>query len=350
MVGRCGYDLTVRNSFASSVLEGGRCAGGLVGYISGTRTVYVEHSYADCYLYASGTTGGLIGSCIGTADITLRDCYTAGFQEADVMAGLVGGELSYGDVIDTCYSASARLNGSEKLTYSTAKPADVTTGKPDITSTYYMSHGDHDMDGTVFADYEQWSGRSRADAIEKYLNDAFTAETGGSDTVAYNLVDGMGLGAYSYPRLTGLTHYGDWQAQFEAGTLVYYEVYSDGSYGFRGANKSTVKTTGTVVGDGYGMVYSTLPEQDLTARYSLGGREVTSTLYRANAIDMGGGYYLLPLPRTLVNTTEVSTDFYRRVQVEDTTYYFNPHFTCWVSEDSRPRRPPARSASARPGS
>ena len=271
LVGRCGYDLTVRNSFASSVLEGGRYAGGLVGYISGARTVYVEHSYADCYLYASGTTGGLIGSCIGRADITLRDCYTAGFQEADVMAGLVGGELSYGDVIDTCYSASARLNGSEKLTYSTAKPADVTTDKPDITSTYYMSHGDHDMDGTVFADYEQWSGRSRADAIEKYLNDAFTAETGGSDTVAYNLVDGMGLGAYSYPRLMGLTHYGDWQAQFEAGTLVYYEVYSDGSYGFRGANKSTVKTTGTVAGDGYGMVYSTLPEQDLTVRYSLGG-------------------------------------------------------------------------------
>lgn len=62
LVGRCGYDLTVRNSFASTVLEGGRCAGGLVGYISGTRTVYVEHSYADCYLYASGTTGGLIGS------------------------------------------------------------------------------------------------------------------------------------------------------------------------------------------------------------------------------------------------------------------------------------------------
>lgn len=283
LVGRCGYDLTVRNSFVSTVLEGGRYAGGLVGYISGTRTVYVEHSYADCYLYASGTTGGLIGSCIGTADITLRDCYTVGFQEADVMAGLVGGELSYGD---------------------------------------------HDMDGTVFADYEQWSGRNRADAIAKYLNDAFTAETGGSDTVAYNLVDGMGLGAYSYPRLMGLTHYGDWQAQFEAGTLVYYEVYSDGSYGFRGANKSTVKTTGTVAGDGYGMVYSTLPEQDLTVRYSLGGREVTSTLYRANAIDMGGGYYLLPLPRTLVNTTEVSTDFYRRVQVEDTTYYFNPHFTC----------------------
>ena len=341
LVGRCDYDLTVRNSFASSVLEGGRYAGGLVGYISGTRTVYVEHSYADCYLYASGTTGGLIGSCIGTADITLRDCYTAGFQEADVMAGLVGGELSYGDVIDTCYSASARLNGSEKLTYSTGKPADVTTGKPDITSTYYMSHGDHDMDGTVFADYEQWSGRNRADAIEKYLNDAFTAETGGSDTVAYNLVDGMGLGAYSYPRLMGLTHYGDWQAQFEAGTLVYYEVYSDGSYGFRGANKSTVKTTGTVVGDGYGMVYSTLPEQDLTVRYSLGGREVTSTLYRANAIDMGGGYYLLPLPRTLVNTTEVSTDFYRRVQVEDTTYYFNPHFTCWVSEGSEAPEAPS---------
>ena len=147
----------------------------------------------------------------------------------------------------------------------------------------------------------------------------------------------------------GLTHYGDWQAQFEAGTLVYYEVYSDGSYGFRGANKSTVKTTGTVAGDGYGMVYSTLPEQDLTVRYSLGGREVTSTLYRANAIDMGrgttccpapdtgehhrgihgllppgagGGHHLLPIP--------ISPAGYRRAP--------------------RPRRPPARSASARPGS
>lgn len=96
-----------------------------------------------------------------------------------------------------------------------------------------------------------------------------------------------------------------------------------------------------MVGDGYGMVYSTLPEQDLTVRYSLGGREVTSTLYRANAIDMGGGYYLLPLPRTLVNTTEVSTDFYRRVQVEDTTYYFNPHFTCWVSEGSEAPEAPS---------
>ena len=36
LVGRCGYDLTVRNSFASTVLKGGRYAGGLVGYISGT--------------------------------------------------------------------------------------------------------------------------------------------------------------------------------------------------------------------------------------------------------------------------------------------------------------------------
>ena len=126
--------------------------------------------------------------------------------------------------------------------------------------------------------------------------------------MAYNLVDGMGLGAYSYPRLMGLTHYGDWQAQFEAGTLVYYEVYSDGSYGFRGANKSTVKTTGTVVGDGYGMVYSTPPEQDLTVRYSLGGPGGHLYPVPCQRHRHGRGRYLLPLPRTLVNTTEVSTD------------------------------------------
>ena len=37
----------------------------------------------------------------------------------------------------------------------------------------------------------------------------------------------QGLTYYTYPRLEKLNHYGDWQAEFESGALVYYERYED---------------------------------------------------------------------------------------------------------------------------
>ena len=63
----------------------------------------------------------------------------------------------------------------------------------------------------------------------------------------------QGLTYYTYPRLEKLNHYGDWQAEFESGALVYYERYEDETYGFYGANLSTLKTSKFVVGDGYAL-------------------------------------------------------------------------------------------------
>ncbi len=324
-----GRRLTVSDSFAATVLQGGTSAGGLVGFIGGGRAS-VSTSYADCYVYATGKAGGLVGDCYGTADLRITNCYAAGFLQGGETAGLVGGTLSGADdVLDTCYTACAPLSGEGRLTYSTAKP-DTNEETPVVDRVYYMAQADQNLTGTAFVDYEDWSGQNRAAAVADCLSDAFTAETGGSNTVAYNLMDGMGLGAYSYPRLKGLGHYGDWKATFDSGALAYYEAYSDGSYGFRGANKATLKDPGTVLGDGYGMVYNAQPEQDVTLRYTLGGAEQTVTLSKNSAISMGGGYYLLPLPGELVNTTEV-TGFYRQVWVDDTSYYFNPHFTATVT-------------------
>ena len=333
LVGECAYGLTVTNSFAASVLQGTQYAGGLVGYVSGSPAVHVQHAYADCYLYATasdGAAGGLIGGCIGTADISLRECYAAGFLSAPATAGLVCGELSDRDTLSYTYTACAPLDTAGKLTYSTARPtSSAGTFKPD--HTYYMSHGTQDLSGTTYAAYESWSGANRATAVANFLNTAFTAETGG--TVAYDLMSGMGLGAYSYPRLTGLTHYGDWQAQFESGALAYYERYTDGSYGFRGANLSTLSDSLTVLGDGYGMVFHGQPDTSITLRLTLNdGTEQTYTLYATGAVPMGDGYYLLPLPRDLVNTTQVSPSFYLKLRADETTYWFNPHFASRVTE------------------
>ena len=170
-----------------------------------------------------------------------------------------------------------------KLTYSTVKPPAAGTAPADIDAVYYLFPSRNDLSGTSFVNYAEWSGQNRAEGV-KVLGTAFTAET--SDTVAYNLMDNMGLSTYSYPRLTGLPHYGDWQADFESGALAYYEKYSDGTYGFLGANRSTLRSGGTVVDDGYGMVYRTQPTDAITVAYTLGGIENTDTLWHTE--DIGG--------------------------------------------------------------
>lgn len=327
LAGRCDGTLTIRRSFAATVIQGVRYVGGLVGNTD-SAALTVDHSYADCYLYAAannGVAGGLIGACNGTANIALSNCYAAGFQSAGTTAGLSGGELSGGDSLKACYSACVRLGTDMKLTYSTVKPPAAGTAPADIDAVYYLFPSRNDLSGTSFVNYAEWSGQNRAEGV-KVLGTAFTAET--SDTVAYNLMDNMGLSTYSYPRLTGLPHYGDWQADFESGALAYYEKYSDGTYGFLGANRSTLRSGGTVVDDGYGMVYRTQPTDAITVAYTLGGIENTDTLWHTE--DIGGGYWLVRLPDALVYTSEVSPAFYRQVTVDDISYFFNPHFACRV--------------------
>lgn len=327
LAGRCDGTLTIRRSFAATVIQGVRYAGGLVGNTD-SAALTVDHSYADCYLYAAannGVAGGLIGACNGPANIALSNCYAAGFQSAGTTAGLSGGELSGGDRLKACYSACVRLGTDMKLTYSTVKPPAAGTAPADIDAVYYLFPSRNDLSGTSFVNYAKWSGQNRAEGV-KVLGTAFTAET--SDTVAYNLMDNMGLSTYSYPRLTGLPHYGDWQADFESGALAYYEKYSDGTYGFLGANRSTLRSGGTVVDDGYGMVYRTQPTDAITVAYTLGDTARTATL--RNSIKLDSEYWLVRLPDELVYTSEVSPTFYRQVTVDDISYFFNPHFACRV--------------------
>lgn len=331
LAGRCDGTLTIRRSFAATVIQGVRYAGGLVGNTD-SAALTVDHSYADCYLYAAannGVAGGLIGACNGTANIALSNCYAAGFQSAGTTAGLSGGELSGGDSLKACYSACVRLGTDMKLTYSTVKPPAAGTAPADIDAVYYLFPSRNDLSGTSFVNYAEWSGQNRAEGV-KVLGTAFTAET--SDTVAYNLMDNMGLSTYSYPRLTGLPHYGDWQADFESGALAYYEKYSDGTYGFLGANRSTLRSGGTVVDDGYGMVYRAQPTDAITVAYTLGDTARTATLW--NSIKLDSEYWLVRLPDELVYTNEVSPAFYRQVTVDDISYFFNPHFACRVIQSA----------------
>lgn len=342
LVGNAGSGtLTIKNSFAATVLNGKEAAGGLIGK---SGIVTIEHSYADCYVYTvtkgedgsltatTGKAGGLIGDCIDTSNIVLRDCYAAGFLKGGTTAGLVAGEFSgEGDMATNVYTACAPLDGTS-LSYIIGKKEGVDA--PGVQNVFYLSDVESNSaySGLQQVSYADWSGSKIPDASKKLSDGTATAFTTATSTTPYNLMEGLGLTRYSYPALTDLPHYGDWQAQFENESLAYYEKYAEKSYGFSGGNISTLKTDGTVaVGDGYGLLYETEPAENV--KVMVGGKTCTleaESQIEVTAVSKGEikTYYLLPLPADLVQEMGVGNSFYTKLTVAegDKTFYYNPHF------------------------
>lgn len=336
-----GNILTIRDSLAATVIRGETAAGGLIGDGGGNLTM--DHSYADCYLYSdpdttetdAGYAGGLIGQrVVVTATLEITDCYTAGFLDGKTTAGLVVCDLS-GNTLKNVYSACATLTG-ESLTYGTARKTSGTSGNNNVTNVYYLSET-KDANATIGTgmDYQKLSTEDPV----TLLSDAFTKQNG--DTHAYNLMSGLGLSQYSYPRLANLPHYGDWQAKFENGALVYYEKYADGSYGFFGANISALSDK-AVKGDGYGMIYGTERKENVTV--TVGGKPHelkwdTAIPITVTDKDVTKTYYLLPLPKELVQeVAEVpqvdgKPSFYTKLTADGKEYFYNPHFASTAVTD-----------------
>lgn len=339
LIGDAGNNnLTVKNSLAATVIRGETAAGGLVGI--GHGGISLDHSYADCYLYSdpdttetdAGYASGLIGwRFVATATLKITDCYAAGFLVGKTTAGLVACDLSAkNNTLQNIYSACVPLDADKLLTYGTAGK----TGTGAIVEhVYYL--GETVNPDTTIGEKKSYQDLNAADAEKWFASDtsnAFTRKN--SDTYAYNLMSGLGLTLYSYPKLKNLPHYGDWKAEFENGALVYYEQYDGNSYGFFGANVEALSDK-PVKGDGYGVVYeNNLPTTDVTVR--VGEKDYTLLLGDAKKISITGkddtpkDYYLLPLPADLVQKVEtVPTGFYTELMVGGAAgkaYYYNPHF------------------------
>lgn len=322
-----GKTLTVKNSLAATVIRGKTAAGGLIGNGEGTLTV--KGSYADCYISSNGKTGGLIGSRLGaTSDLTIQNCYTAGFLEGQTTAGLVACDLSAkNNILQNIYSACVPLDADKLLTYGTAGKNGT---EAIVEHVYYL--GETENPDTTIGKKISYQDLNTADVNTLFDSKAFTRQN--SDTYAYNLMKGLGLTLYSYPKLKSLPHYGDWKAEFENGALVYYERYNDDSYGFFGANVEALSATETVKGDGYGVVYEkNLPTDPVIVTVNDHPYELKpKDKIPIKVTDKAGTektYYLLPLPAKLVqNVIDVPTGFYTELKVgaAGKAYYYNPHF------------------------
>ena len=326
LVGIADHSLTIQNSFASTIIKGSTVAAGLVGHAQGA--VSVSRSYADSYLTAP-TTGGLVGTTGSISGLSLRDSYAAGYQVAtDAAAGFVAGRLANAH---SAYSACA-FPGTPQIIYTTATEGTAAN----VSSVFYLTSGldgrsIHSLTGTTQGlPYAQMSAASFLTALNSTAFTTASADT----TVPYNLLS-QGLSTYSYPLLTGMNHYGDWQAEFEAEALVYYERYADDTVGFFGGNVDNLADDKTIVGDGYAVALSAPLSGTLAVTYS-GKSETfnaTTTSYLTSAYG-GTTYYLYPVDMLTTSTDTATTNFYHNVSINGRTYQFNPYFAKTVTTGS----------------
>lgn len=353
--------------------------GGLVGSFASTGTLSIQSSYSDSYLLGD-TVGGLVGSASdgsssnGPADGSIQKSYSAGFIKAKcsqygragagILAfGALSGGVSDSYTISDILSRGADNYPERPATYYPTVPSSSTP----LSSVYYLSNsvipGNDSAGGISVTD----SVASAQDIANK-TNDAFNFA---QESTPYNMLNN-GLTTYTWPTISGMRHYGDWSAGFKAGSLVYYEKYSDESkagtarvsYGFEGANVvSTLKNDGrsnnnkklAVVGDGYGVVFDNsqpgaIPDQVTVKVTNPGSTSATDTLDTTVTIDTAssdkyivGGYVVYPLPKQeVVNTSVVnSNSYYLKAEFSyelntnallGGVYYFNPHFARTVKE------------------
>ena len=326
LVGIADHSLTIQNSFASTIIKGSTAAAGLVGHTQGA--VSVNRSYADSYLTAP-VTGGLVGTTGSISGLSLRDSYAAGYQVAtDAAAGFVAGRLANAH---SAYSACA-FPGTPQIIYTTA--AEGTAAN--VSSVFYLTSGldgrsIHSLTGTTQGlPYAQMSAASFLTALNSTAFTIASADT----TAPYNLLS-QGLSTYSYPLLTGMNHYGDWQAEFEAEALVYYERYADDTVGFFGGNVDNLADDKTIVGDGYAVALSAPLSGAQTITVQRGTVSTVlnaSSLYYSNSYE-GISYYLYPVS-ALTSETSHSGSFYRTVTVNQRSYQFNPYFAKTVTTGS----------------
>lgn len=326
LVGIADHSLTIQNSFASTIIKGSTAAAGLVGHAQGA--VSVSRSYADSYLTAP-VTGGLVGTTGSISGLSLRDSYAAGYQVAtDAAAGFVAGRLTNAH---NAYSACA-FPDTPQIIYTTA--AEGTAAN--VSSVFYLTSGldgrsIHSLTGTTQGlPYAQMSAASFLTALNSTAFTTASADT----TVPYNLLS-QGLSTYSYPLLTGMNHYGDWQAEFETEALVYYERYADDTVGFFGGNVDNLADDKTIVGDGYAVALSAPLSGAQTITVQCGTVSTVlnaSSLYYSNSYE-GISYYLYPVS-ALTSETSHNGSFYRTVTVNQRSYQFNPYFAKTVTTGS----------------
>ncbi len=350
LIGIATGDCRLENCLAATLVQGNMVAGGLVG-----RTlddIYIEKSYADCYL-SGNTLGGLVG--YAEAGLDFINGYVAGYMDitaAQKVAGLCCGGNNVKVYTKNVYSVMLRIGQNNNADFYELTESQATVNVDQFDNTYYLGGGKVGGSSEYQAEGKSYADMTAADFVGQ-LGGNFDRKTA-RQSHPYNLREHLQLVVYSFPGLQNLPHYGDWGAQFKEPSLVYYEHYSDGSYGFSGGNAryliNELHNVKTVIADGYAVAFLT---EDLNGASQIKldyswfegntKKTVVQTLASSSMLSASGKneegnlaqYYLAPLPEELVNAKQTSADFYRYLKFTLSIgnkvpvggeYFYNPHF------------------------
>lgn len=344
-----GTNLKVISSASATTVAAANAAGGLAGLVRGTLNVNI--AYTDCYLN-SRRTGGLVGAA-PVGRIYATGFYTAGYQVATAQAaGILPGALKEGSFHYGYTAVSYTVPGGGSI-YTTAGNGSVnkvyTTTRnalgESITAVLY------DIPGTGSVTSKELSSAEFANS----LSSAFRFQVGG-DTTPYNLLD-QGLTTYPYPMLKSIPHYGDWEENAEGWNFVYFEEYTDGTYGVYGSGLK-LSTDKAIVGDGYGLLLAELPtgywqyaveytDKDNTTKTLWYTKTDNDPRIKTIQSESGSTYYLIPMTTwTDASFGKLLQDSVRReegsfyskvairyqpandydVDITPKTFWFNPYF------------------------
>lgn len=335
------------DSSAASLVKSTGPVGGLVGRGSGLN---IDRSYAASYL-AGPAAAGLVGDLTGSANI--YGSYAVGFIDSGKTAAQAAG-LCLGSstaTVTSCYSAML-FTATETVTNYPLCKAGTYSLTHFLDSDHFSFQGGSGLGVSYSAliDSTQWN--------VLFGKGVFTSKSI-VQSHPYNLQTTLSLTTFTYPGLRDIDHWGDWGAQFQDGSLVYYEIYQgaeSNTYGFNGGGLSHLSDDKTVVEDGYAVAYkstnaisgigATLKVTYQTAAgssteaFSYGG-EGENPIYEITGVSDTTGktenYYLLPLPNQVVNNDYAADNFYQKIIIQDIPdtagaaakqkgYYYSPHF------------------------
>lgn len=237
LVGTVRKSGTIQSSFAATLTRAAKYTGGLVGNLAELgrdeddnplkdengnviiSVVSIQKSYASCYLHAGAGvtgqpyTGGLIGMKAPYVTLSLEDAYAVGIME---IAGAGAGE-------DEKMKAAGLCGGSAgDITAQNVYVAMVMQGNYPFEHYPLMEESNNKIINCFFHNYvinPEGVATLVKDSVsyETITSDSFVNEMGGAftkpvETHPYNLLPGVSPGgAYPFPGLWGLPHYGDWK-------------------------------------------------------------------------------------------------------------------------------------------
>ena len=221
--------LTIKDSFASTIIEGEGAIGGLIGSKT-NGSALIQDSYADSYLIGGASTskiGGLAGELPQGSSIT--GSYSAGFGM--IKSGVTGIASSAGfapSSISNVINSYSLFNSSEsKATTIFSTLLSSTT----VNNVYYFESGD-----TNLVNSEEYNFISNAAAKAAFTGSNYSDDDNEFDTYPYNQKAGLELVKYPYVSIIGLPHYGDWEKppmpaelKFGKAGLFYWEKVDGGS-------------------------------------------------------------------------------------------------------------------------